>query len=418
MKQFANLKRKKINAENISDFAEAEAIAYTALASEYYIKRLKKLANPNRAIALFDENKIIGTANSFGESISLPTNKKAKVAAVSYVSVQPTHRRQGILSEMMKIQLNEIHSVHKEPLAILWPSESAIYGRFGYAPTHEKHYSISKNNAKFLPQISSDNLKINFLNKKEAIEYYVQVNNKLMENRPGVMELTNDWAERRIEDLISNHLSNGPSYFAGIFDNKTPVGIVTYSIENNNEYGKIIRSLYPSGSETHYEIFDKWKTLSEIKIDASGDTSYVNHWEWDSLTVDINRDLLWDDLPPFPLRKYHFNEFGRLLEAYNIENDSIVWHRVWEYEDDGRRVKSRTTDGELTYEAHWDNNSREIIYYNGGQFPSYKYESTLNEYYRDIQTKYYDYHDGYYTVTLVWTENSEYECPGFEQVYP
>ena len=185
-----------------------------------------------------------------------------------------------------------------------------------------------------------------------------------------------------------------------------------------NEYGKIIRSLYPSGSETHYEIFDKWKTLSEIRIDASGDTSYVNHWEWDSLTVDINRDLLWDDLPPFPLRKYHFNEFGRLLEAYNIENDSIVWHRVWEYEDDGRRVKSRTTDGELTYEAHWDNNSREIIYYNGGQFPSYKYESTLNEYYRDIQTKYYDYHDGYYTVTLVWTENSEYECPGFEQVYP
>ena len=185
-----------------------------------------------------------------------------------------------------------------------------------------------------------------------------------------------------------------------------------------NEYGKIIRSLYPSGSETHYEIFDKWKTLSEIRIDASGDTSYVNHWEWDSLTVDINRDLLLDDLPPFPLRKYHFNEFGRLLEAYNIENDSIVWHRVWEYEDDGRRVKSRTTDGELTYEAHWDNDSREIIYYNGGQFPSYKYESTLNEYYRDIQTKYYDYHDGYYTVTLVWTENSEYECPGFEQIYP
>ena len=244
MKQFQNLKRKKINSENISDFAKAEAIAYTALASEYYINRLKKLATPDRAIALFDENKIIGTANSFGESISLPSNKKAKVAAVSYVSVMPTHRRQGILSEMMKIQLNEIHSVHKEPLAVLWPSESAIYGRFGYAPTHEKHYSISKNNAKFLPQISSDNLKINFLNKKEAIEYYVQVNNKLMESRPGVMELTNDWAERRIEDLISNHLSNGPSYFIGIFDNKTPVGIVTYSIENNNDYGNMPASLH------------------------------------------------------------------------------------------------------------------------------------------------------------------------------
>ena len=87
---------------------------------------------------------------------------------------------------------------------------------------------------------------------------------------------------------------------------------------------------------------DRYKLLllSEIKIDASGDSSYVNHWEGDGLTVDINRDLFWDDLPPFPLRKYFFNEFGGLLEAYNIENDSIVWHRVWEYEDDGRRKKS------------------------------------------------------------------------------
>ena len=182
-----------------------------------------------------------------------------------------------------------------------------------------------------------------------------------------------------------------------------------------NEYGKIIRSLYPSGSEYHYEIFDKWKTLSEIRIDASGDTSYVNHWEWDGLTVDINRDLFWDDLPPFPLRKYFFNEFGGLLEAYNIENDSIVWHRVWEYEDDGRRKKSRTTDGVLHIEYQWNGNSRTQIYYDDGQL-SHKDESTLNEYYRAIQSKWYDYIDG--SWQLQWTWNNEYDCPGFEQIYP
>ncbi|HIB35539.1 MAG TPA: hypothetical protein EYO26_03920 [Dehalococcoidia bacterium] len=65
-----------------------------------------------------------------------------------------------------------------------------------------------------------------------------------MKSRPGVMELTKDWAERRIEDLISNHLSNGPSYFVGLFDNKTPVGIVTYSIENSNDSGNMPASLH------------------------------------------------------------------------------------------------------------------------------------------------------------------------------
>ena len=184
-----------------------------------------------------------------------------------------------------------------------------------------------------------------------------------------------------------------------------------------NEYGQIIRSLYhSSGSETYYEIFDKWKTLSETSIDASGDTSNINYWEWDGLSVDIYRDSPTDHAPPYQIRKYFFNEFGRLLEAYNIdENDSIVWHRVWEYEDDGRRAKSRTTDGVLYIEYQWNGNSRTQIYYDDGQL-SFKDESTLNEYYLAIQSKNYQYIDG--SWQLYYTSNFEYECPGFEQIYP
>ena len=144
MNQQNKLTRTIINESNLKDFAKAEAIAYTSEPTKYYIERLEKLADPKRAIALSNGDKIIGTANSFSEVISLPGNKSANVSAVSYVSVQPTHRRQGILSEMMNIQLNEFYSKYKEPLAILWPSETAIYGRFGYAPTHEKHYEIAK----------------------------------------------------------------------------------------------------------------------------------------------------------------------------------------------------------------------------------------------------------------------------------
>ncbi len=243
MKQSNKLSIKTINTTNIKDFAKAEAIPYTSDSSDYYIKRLKMLADPKRALALADKDKIIGTANSFSEYISLPTNKSSKVAAVSYVSVQPTHRRQGILTEMMKLQLNQIYSQYKEPLAILWPSETAIYGRFGYAPTREKHYKISKHNAQFISGLNDCTLETKILNKKEAINSYVEINNNLMNKRPGVMKLTKKWAERRIEDLSSKYLSPGRSYFVGIYDANKIVGFVTYSIEGNDEYGNMPTSL-------------------------------------------------------------------------------------------------------------------------------------------------------------------------------
>ena len=58
---------------------------------------------------------------------------------VTWVGVLPTHRRRGVLREMMRFQLDDFRR-RGEPLAALWASESVIYGRFGYgiaAPVHE-----------------------------------------------------------------------------------------------------------------------------------------------------------------------------------------------------------------------------------------------------------------------------------------
>ena len=71
----------------------------------------------------------------------------------------------------------------------------------------------------------------------------IEINNNLMNERPGVMKLTKKWAERRIEDLSSKYLSTGPSYFVGVYDANKLVGFVTYTIEGNNEYGNMPSSL-------------------------------------------------------------------------------------------------------------------------------------------------------------------------------
>lgn len=84
----------------------------------------------SRSIAVFEGGAIIGGCHSHRLEMSIPGGA-ATVAGVANVAVQPTHTRQGVMTRMMRHQLDEIHS-RGEPLAALFASESAIYGRFGY----------------------------------------------------------------------------------------------------------------------------------------------------------------------------------------------------------------------------------------------------------------------------------------------
>ena len=80
---------------------------------------------------MVDSPHIVGGAHSHLLEMSLPGGGAAPVAGVANVAVQPTHRRRGVMSMMMRHQLHDCHA-RGEPLAALFASESGIYGRFGY----------------------------------------------------------------------------------------------------------------------------------------------------------------------------------------------------------------------------------------------------------------------------------------------
>ena len=61
----------------------------------------------------------------------MPGGALLPAAAVSWVSVLPTHRRRGVLTQMMAAMHDDARA-RDEPAAILTASESSIYGRFGY----------------------------------------------------------------------------------------------------------------------------------------------------------------------------------------------------------------------------------------------------------------------------------------------
>jgi predicted acetyltransferase len=87
-------------------------------------------AEPERTLASFDGDTMTSTAGAFTLDIAVPGGR-LPAAGVTYVGVAPTHRRRGLMTAMMRHQLDDIRD-RGEPLAVLWASEAVIYGRFGY----------------------------------------------------------------------------------------------------------------------------------------------------------------------------------------------------------------------------------------------------------------------------------------------
>jgi predicted acetyltransferase len=91
------------------------------------------VAEFDRSLGLWEGDRVAATAGIYSRELTVP-GAVVPCAGVTWVTVSPTHRRQGVLTAIMRRQLTELHEQQREPVAALWASEGSIYGRFGYAP--------------------------------------------------------------------------------------------------------------------------------------------------------------------------------------------------------------------------------------------------------------------------------------------
>ncbi|WP_122620112.1 GNAT family N-acetyltransferase, partial [Streptomyces sp. Tu 4128] len=91
----------------------------------------RELTRVERSIGVWEGDACVGTAGAFDFRLTVPGGAAVAAAGVTMVSVAATHRRRGVLTSMMRRQLDDVRS-WGEPLAVLTASEPAIYGRFGY----------------------------------------------------------------------------------------------------------------------------------------------------------------------------------------------------------------------------------------------------------------------------------------------
>jgi len=128
-----------ITAAELSAFTESEVAGFGYRPSTAQLEAARNLTELDRTIAVFDADRIVGTAGAFSFELTVPGPAFVPAAGVTAVTVQPTHRRRGLLSRMMRKQLDDV-AERGEPLALLTASEGSIYGRFGYGIAI--HYTV------------------------------------------------------------------------------------------------------------------------------------------------------------------------------------------------------------------------------------------------------------------------------------
>lgn len=108
---------------------EENAFGQTMTEDQRAVER--SVLEPERTLLAEDGATPVATATVFSLRMTLPGGPHP-VAGVSGVAVLPTHRRRGLLTALMDAQLRGLHDQGLEPVAVLWGSEAAIYGRYGY----------------------------------------------------------------------------------------------------------------------------------------------------------------------------------------------------------------------------------------------------------------------------------------------
>ncbi|WP_371674940.1 GNAT family N-acetyltransferase [Streptomyces sp. NBC_01276] len=98
-------------------------------------------------LALTPDGRPVGTAGAHSFELTLPGGALAPASGVTAVGVLPSHRRQGVLSAMMRHQLADLRE-RGEFLSVLLASEALIYRRFGYGPaTYTARLTVPRHEA-------------------------------------------------------------------------------------------------------------------------------------------------------------------------------------------------------------------------------------------------------------------------------
>ncbi len=240
-------------------FAQADASGFGFELNLERLEQTRPIWEFDRSLASFDGEEIVGTTGIFPFDLTVP-GAALPTAGVTWVAVKPTHRRQGVLTGLMRQQLADVRE-RGEPLAALWASESIIYGRFGYGLAAQRADLTIDRLRTGLAHETPACGRLRLISREEALQSWPAIYDEVCRKQPGMYTRSKTWWEHKT--LRQAAPSGGPGrFFVQYEEDGQALGYARYQVRGGDEDG------LPGG------------TLSVRELMATTQAAYTALWRY------------------------------------------------------------------------------------------------------------------------------------------
>ncbi|HUZ76450.1 MAG TPA: GNAT family N-acetyltransferase [Chloroflexota bacterium] len=189
----------------------------------------------DRILSVFDGSSVVGVAAAYPFSMIIPGGE-LPCSGVSWVGVLPSHRRRGLARDLMRRQLSELHE-RGEPLAALWASEAAIYGRFGYGYAVPGQ-RLDADRAGFAYRSDAGPVgQVRLLALDQALETLPGIYDRARPARVGVLARTLTWWREHVLSQRDEPPDSGTRFLAALELDGLPEAYAIYRVRRSWEQG-------------------------------------------------------------------------------------------------------------------------------------------------------------------------------------
>ncbi|KJS53274.1 acetyltransferase [Streptomyces rubellomurinus subsp. indigoferus] len=135
----------------------------------------------------------VGTAGAYTFELTLPGGTTLPAPGVTAVGVAPTHRRRGVLTALMRRQLDQFTAAG-EAVSVLLASEAVIYRRFGYGPaSHTQRLSVPRHRAAFTQAQAPSEGTVELQTRADTGELISAIYDRYRRAQPGALSRPAHW---------------------------------------------------------------------------------------------------------------------------------------------------------------------------------------------------------------------------------
>ena len=243
-----------ITAEDIPAFVAGVEAAFHDDPSPGDVERITKKLEVDRTIAIRDGERIVAGASIYSRRMTVPGGE-VPIAGVTQVGVAPTHRRRGMLTAMMRRQLDDVRAAGEEAVAALWAAEAAIYGRFGYglaSLSGEIRFDVRDVRLR-----TPATLRARLSTPPEALDGMRAIYEAVRPTRPGMLDRQGPWWDVRLHDPENDREGASALRAAVIDDHAYALYAVKTQFEENRFSAEVqVRELMAATREGYAAIWD------------------------------------------------------------------------------------------------------------------------------------------------------------------